>query len=213
MGKVFDNSGNNNQNQIYDTSHRQYWAPPGFAPFKDNIWGFLGIVFCILLVGAIDIFLLHPIPAPEGTYSIQTPATPVYFRLEDSGTEYADAKRLSSTTGRFNGEKEIILVEKDGEIHLLMFDYSLFSRLRLQEDLLITGSLPQRVRIGNSPFHVDLTIDENCRIDSNSVSSLTIYQLSKLTNAADIVLGIAMAMVCSVILNKIKKSKNIKNNA
>ena len=213
MPKVFDNSGNNNQNQIYDTSHRQYWAPPGFAPFKDNIWGFLGIILCILLVAAIDIFLLHPIPAPEGTYSIHTPATPVYFRLEDSGTEYADAMRLSSTTGHFNGEKEIILVEKDGKMHLLMFDYSLFSRLKLQEDLLITGDLPQTVRIGNSPFHVELTIDADQKIDRNSINGMLINHVNKLTNASYIVLGIAMALIGSTILNKIKKPKKNKNNA
>lgn len=212
MGKVFDNSGNNNQNQIYDTSHRQYWAPPGFTPFKDNIWGFLGIVFCILLVAAIDIFLLHPIPAPEGTYSIHTPDFPVVFSLEESGTEYADAKRLSSISGRFNHKKEVILVEQDQELHLLMFDYSIFDRLKLQEDLLITGQLPQSVRIGKWPFHVDLTIDENRRIDQDSVYSLLIHNLDGLTNATYIVLGITLALLISFTQDKIKKHKNIKNN-
>lgn len=205
MSKVFDNSGKNTENEIYDTSHRQHWAPTGYAPFKDNLTGFLGIVVAVLLVGLIDIFLLHPIPAPEGTFALYGNSANVYFDLADSGTEYADAKRLSTAAGVFSGEKEVILVEDEGEVHLLMFDYSLLRRLKLEEDLLITETgETQTVRIGSWPFFVDVTIDGYNRITNTDTYGSLIGQLGKLTTTAYVLIGVAVALAGSFVWQKIK---------
>ena len=198
MGKRFDNSGKNTENEIYDTSHRQYWAPPGHVAWKDNLIGFLGIILSVILVMLIDCFILHPIPAPEGTFSIQgqTPR----FDLAESGCEYADAKILSSHTA--HPGREIYLVEQDGEIHLIAFHESILFTRKIAADMVITGDLPQRVQLRSGLTAVNLTVDENLKIqDTSSLSSAN----WKLTMTVYGVLGFAIALCGSFIWQKVKK--------
>lgn len=188
MGKLFDNSGKNTENEIYDTSHRQYWAPPGYVAYKDNLGTFLCIVLAILLVGAIDVFLLHPI------------STNVVDDLSDSGTPYEQAALISTAPGVFSHKKEVLLVEMNGEIHLLMFDYTMFDRLRLQEDILIeeTGST-QTIRIGPWPFFADITIDENNQITDADIYGSLIPQGNECANLAYILIGISLFFILSYL--------------
>ena len=189
MSKIFDNSGKNTENEIYDTSHRQYWAPPGHAAFKDNLGLFLGIVLAILIVGAIDVFLLHPITAnvPEDL----------------SGTPYEQATVLSVAPDVLSGKKEIILAEQDGELHLLMFDFSLFERLKLQEDVPIEAASKQTLRLGPWPFFADVTVEENQISDVNVFGSL-IPNSNRLANAAYILIGIVLYLIPAYLWERIR---------
>ncbi len=200
MDKIFDNSGKNTENEIYDTSHRQYWAPPGNAAWKDNLIGFFGIILSIILVMLIDCFILYPIPAPEGTFDVQRADT-APFVLADSGCEYADAKILSSNTAH-HGE-EIYLVEHNGEIHLIGFRESMLFTRKIADDLLITGELPQTVnlRIGLTTW--TMTISEQMRL--TGISSFGVGQSWKTTMTVYAVIGIAIALTGSFIWHKIKK--------
>lgn len=200
MGKIFDNSGKNTENEIYDTSHRQYWAPPGHVAWKDNLIGFLGIILSMILVMLFDCFVLHPIPAPEGTFDIH--GSRPRFVLAESGCEYADAKILSSNTT--HPGSEVFLVEQDGEIHLIAFKESILFTRKLAGDLEITGDLPQRVKLRSGLTTFNMTIDENLRIrDTSSMSAGS----HKVTLTVYGVLGFGIALCGSFILQKVKKSR------
>ena len=193
MSKIFDNSGKNTENEIYDTSHRQYWAPPGHAAFKDNLGLFLGIVLAILIVGAVDVFLLHPITAslPEDL----------------SGTPYAQATVLSVAPDVMSGKKEILLAEQNGETHLLMFDYSLFERLKLQEDVLVEAAGEQTLRLGPWPFFADVTIEGSRITDVNVFGSL-IPSSNTIANTAYILIGIGVYLALAFVYQRIRDKKN-----
>ena len=200
MSKFFDNSGKNTQNEIYDTSHRQYWAPPGNVAWKDNLVGFLGIILSMILVMLFDCFLLHPIPAPKGTYDLQR-SDRASFVLADSGCEYADAKILSSYTNSSHGE--VYLVEQNGEVHLLVFKTSVLSTRKIVDDLLVTSTETQRVRVGGFPTYYNLTIENGRKL--TDISSLSAGGGSKLALTVYGVVGFAIALCGSFLLQKIKK--------
>ena len=202
MGKLFDNSGKNTENEIYDTSHRQYWAPPGNVAWKDNLIGFFGIVLSIILVMLFDCFVLHPIPAPKGTYDIQQ-ANRAPFVLADSGCEYADAKILSSHTNSSVGE--VYLVEQNGEVHLLVFSTSVLYTRKITDDLLVTSTETQRLRAGGFPCYYNLTIENGRKL--TDISCLNAGS-SKITMTLYGVIGFAIALLGSFTLQKIKKIKN-----
>lgn len=194
MGKIFDNSGKNTENEIYDTSHRQYWAPPGHVAWKDNLTGFLGIILSVILVMLIDCFILHPIPAPEGTFNVQGDMP--RFNLAESGCEYADAKILS------NHFEDLYLVEQNGEIHLIAFHESILFTRKIAADMVITGDLPQRVQLRSGLTIRNVTISENLKIQDSS----TLYGgNSKVTLTVYGVLGFAIALCGSFIWQKVKK--------
>lgn len=199
MDKIFDNSGKNTENEVYDTSHRQYWSPPGNVAWKDNLIGFFGIVFSVILVMLFDCFVLHPIPAPEGTFDIHS-STPD-FVLAESGCEYADAKILSSDTV-WHGN-ELFLVEQNDEIHLLVFQESILFTRKIADDVIITGELPQTVKVRNGLVYSSVDISENLKIDN--VNSFGAGNARQAVITIYIVIGIAIALTGSFIWQKVKK--------
>lgn len=199
MGNAFDNSGKNTENEIYDTSHRQYWAPPGNAAWKDNLIGFFGIVLSVILVMLFDCFVLHPIPAPEGTFDIH--GSPPDFVLSESGCEYADAKILSSDT-TWSGN-ELFLVEQNNEIHLLVFQESVFFTRKIADDVIITGELPQTLKVRNGLVFSSVDISEHLTIEN--VNSFGAGNARQTVITIYIVIGVAIALTGSFIWHKIKK--------
>lgn len=200
--KVFDNSGKNTQNEIYDTSHRQYWNPPGQVAWKDNLIGFFGIVLSVLLVMLIDCFLLHPIPAPEGTFDLYGNTTPS-FGLAASGCEYADAKILSSNTASHGSE--MYLIEQDGQIHLIRFHESVLFTRKIADDVILANAQPQTVTLSGFLRSAEVEIDSDGRI--NVVSGFDVFNSNRAVFTAYIVLGVAIALLGSVCWGKVKGSR------
>lgn len=199
MNKLLDNSGKNTENEIYDTSHRQYWAPPGNVAWKDNLIGFFGIVLSVILVMLFDCFVLHPIPAPEGTFDLHGSVPD--FVLADSGCEYADAKVLSSNT--VHPGQEIYLVEKDGEVHLITFQESVLFTRKIADDVIINGELPQTVKVRNGLVFSSVDISDQLKIEN--INSFGAGNARQTVFVIYIVIGVAIALIGSFIWHKVKK--------
>ena len=112
---------------------KQTAAPRSKGDDQPRILRNLIIVFVLALVLIFlwDAFLFHPIPAPEGTFDLESVSSPE-FDLAHSGTVYADAVVLECHRHQ---DSTIYLVEWEGQLHLLDFRTHFVSkRSRLCED-------------------------------------------------------------------------------
>lgn len=99
------------------------------------LWNLLLVfVLAIILIFLWDTFLFHPIPAPEGTFDLDSFSSP-QFDLAQSGTAYAGATVLERY---HHQDSTLYLVEWEGQLHLLDFrmHYPSF-RSRLSKDIIV----------------------------------------------------------------------------
>ena len=99
------------------------------------LWNLIIVfVLALVLIFLWDAFLFHPIPAPEGTFDLDSFSVPA-FDLTQSGTVYAGATVLE----RYEHQgSSIYLVEWEGQLHLLDFRTHFVSqRSRLCKDILV----------------------------------------------------------------------------
>ena len=181
----------------YDTNS-QYWAPPGFAPFKDEKHNFIGYLINIILVFLIDSFLIHSIAAPANIY---TSNDYPFFSATELGPKYEDATFLSRR--QIPWEKEIVIIEKDGEVHLLLYDFSapLF-RLCLQDDKVLEKDYSGTVRIGKGLFFVDAEISMGSVIEDYSAPFA--YNANLYTYFGYIVVGVLCGVIESYLYALLK---------
>lgn len=99
------------------------------------LWNLI-IVFALALVLIFlwDAFLFHPIPAPEGTFDLESVSSPE-FDLAHSGTVYADAVVLECHRHQ---DSTIYLVEWEEQLHLLdVRTHFVSQRSRLCKDIIV----------------------------------------------------------------------------
>ena len=99
------------------------------------LWNLI-IVFALalILIFLWDAFLFHPIPAPEGTFDLESVSSPE-FDLAHSGTVYADAVVLECHRHQ---DSTIYLVEWEEQLHLLdVRTHFVSQRSRLCKDIIV----------------------------------------------------------------------------
>lgn len=99
------------------------------------LWNLIIVfVLALILIFLWDAFLFHSIPAPEGTFDLDSFSVPA-FDLAQSGTVYADAVVLE----RYEHQNSTIyLVEWEGQLHLLdVRTHFVSQRSRLCKDILV----------------------------------------------------------------------------
>lgn len=115
---------------------KQTAAPRSKGDDQTRILRNLIIVFvlALILIFLWDAFLFHSIPAPEGTFDLESVSSPE-FDLAQSGTVYAGATVLE----RYEHQNSVLyLVEWEGQLHLLDFRTHFVSkRSRLCEDAIV----------------------------------------------------------------------------
>ena len=91
-------------------------------------------VLALILIFLWDAFLFHSIPAPEGTFDLDSFSSPE-FDLAQSGTVYAGATVLE----RYEHQNSVLyLVEWEGQLHLLdVRTHFVSQRSRLCKDILV----------------------------------------------------------------------------
>ena len=88
----------------------------------------------LILIFLWDAFLFHPIPAPEGTFDLESVSSPE-FDLAHSGTVYADAVVLECHRHQ---DSTIYLVEWEEQLHLLdVRTHFVSQRSRLCKDIIV----------------------------------------------------------------------------
>lgn len=187
----------------YDTGAK-YWVPPGFSAFKDEKGIFFGILINVLLVFLIDSFLLHPIAPPKGTYDIHATGA---FTAVAVPPQYENAAVLSQTLAET--EKEIVLLQQDGETHLLVMDYTApLMRLKLQKDIVLESSFTGTKRVGSGLFYADISVKDGAAIENVMLSPFSFSENSytyALYILLGIVLGIAESWVYGIVCRKRRK--------
>ena len=99
------------------------------------LWNLIIVfVLALILIFLWDAFLFHSIPAPEGTFDLDSFSVPA-FDLAQSGTVYADAVVLE----RYEHQNSTIyLVEWEGQLHLLdVRTHFVSQRSRLCKDIIV----------------------------------------------------------------------------
>lgn len=99
------------------------------------LWNLIIVfVLALILIFLWDAFLFHPIPAPEGTFDLDSFSVPA-FDLAQSGTAYAGATVLE----RYEHQNSTIyLVEREEQLHLLdVRTHFVSKRSRLCEDAIV----------------------------------------------------------------------------
>ncbi|HIT35287.1 MAG TPA: hypothetical protein IAC30_01245 [Candidatus Faecousia intestinavium] len=99
------------------------------------LWNLIIVfVLALVLIFLWDAFLFHSIPAPEGTFDLDSFSVPA-FDLAQSGTVYAGAAVLE----RYEQQNSTIyLVEWEGQLHLLdVRTHFVSQRSRLCKDILV----------------------------------------------------------------------------
>ncbi len=99
------------------------------------LWNLIIVfVLALILIFLWDAFLFHSIPAPEGTFDLDSFSSPE-FDLAQSGTVYADAVVLE----RYEHQNSVLyLVEWEGQLHLLdVRTHFVSKRSRLCEDAIV----------------------------------------------------------------------------
>lgn len=115
---------------------KQTAAPRSKGDDQPRILRNLIIVFVLALVLIFlwDAFLFHPIPAPEGTFDLESVSSPE-FDLAHSGTVYADAVVLECHRHQ---DSTIYLVEWEEQLHLLdVRTHFVSQRSRLCKDIIV----------------------------------------------------------------------------
>ena len=99
------------------------------------LWNLIIVfVLALILIFLWDAFLFHPIPAPEGTFDLESVSSPE-FDLAHSGTVYADAVVLECHRHQ---DSTIYLVEWEEQLHLLdVRTHFVSQRSRLCKDILV----------------------------------------------------------------------------
>ena len=175
----------------------QYLSAPGQAAFKDSKGVFFGYLINVILVFLLDVFILHPIATPAGTFSLNNRELSSLV-LSDSNTEYASAKSIS--TYNLEGEKQIFICEKDGEVHALLFDYAVpLFRSKLEADVVIDRDFSGELKLGSGLSTVTVAISDGCRID---YAMLLIQNLTMVTYICYVVIGVALGIMESLIYHR-----------
>lgn len=115
---------------------KQTAAPRSKGDDQTRILWNLIIVFvlALILIFLWDAFLFHSIPAPEGTFDLDSFSVPA-FDLAQSGTVYADAVVLECHRHQ---DSTIYLVEREEQLHLLdVRTHFVSQRSRLCKDILV----------------------------------------------------------------------------
>ena len=99
------------------------------------LWNLIIVfVLALILIFLWDAFLFHSIPAPEGTFDLDSFSSPE-FDLAHSGTVYADAVVLECHRHQ---DSTIYLVEWEEQLHLLdVRTHFVSKRSRLCEDAIV----------------------------------------------------------------------------
>lgn len=99
------------------------------------LWNLIIVfVLALVLIFLWDAFLFHSIPAPEGTFDLDSFSVPA-FDLAQSGTVYADAVVLECHRHQ---DSTIYLVEREEQLHLLdVRTHFVSQRSRLCKDILV----------------------------------------------------------------------------
>ena len=99
------------------------------------LWNLIIVfVLALVLIFLWDAFLFHPIPAPEGTFDLDSFSSPE-FDLAHSGTVYADAVVLECHRHQ---DSTIYLVEWEEQLHLLdVRTHFVSQRSRLCKDIIV----------------------------------------------------------------------------
>lgn len=99
------------------------------------LWNLIIVfVLALILIFLWDAFLFHSIPAPEGTFDLDSFSVPA-FDLAQSGTVYADA--VVQECHRHQ-DSTIYLVEREEQLHLLdVRTHFVSQRSRLCKDILV----------------------------------------------------------------------------
>ena len=99
------------------------------------LWNLIIVfVLALILIFLWDAFLFHPIPAPEGTFDLESFSSPE-FDLAQSGTVYADAVVLECHRHQ---DSTIYLVEWEEQLHLLdVRTHFVSQRSRLCKDIIV----------------------------------------------------------------------------
>lgn len=102
-----------------------------FDNFNGDICNWKGIligtivpIVNIVIIFLIDGFLLHPIPAPEGTFSLSG-GSYAEFNLAEAGTGYSNDNIIDTY---FPNDEQIYLVRQGDELHLLEFRVHRYTR-------------------------------------------------------------------------------------
>jgi hypothetical protein len=129
------------------------------------------ITFLIILplVFLFDAFIVHSIPAPEGTFSIHAESGTISkFNLFESSQFYSDAKCIDSDLT--DSVYQTYLVEKDGQAHLLLYEFHFISRRgKLVEDIPIDPYLSKTYRINAFLCFYNVTVSEGKLVGTESV--------------------------------------------
>lgn len=99
------------------------------------LWNLIIVfVLALVLIFLWDAFLFHSIPAPEGTFDLESVSSPE-FDLAHSGTVYADAVVLECHRHQ---DSTIYLVEWEEQLHLLdVRTHFVSQRSRLCKDIIV----------------------------------------------------------------------------
>ena len=85
--------------------------------WKSILIGTIVTIVNVAIIFLIDGFLLHPIPAPEGTFSFSG-GSYAEFDLAEAGTGYSNDNIIDTY---FPNDERIYLVRQGDELHLLEF--------------------------------------------------------------------------------------------
>lgn len=155
-----------------------------------------GIQFVLLLL--MDGFLLHPIPAPEGTFSLENREI-LRFDLPASKAPYCDASILDSYTAAW--DVKLYLVEQDGQRHLLDYrTHFLTERTALRRDILIRPDETNTYSLGwiFNRAKVEITNGRmtNCQIRDGEINPRLMMAIYTLLAAAATALETMLYSVC-----------------
>lgn len=159
------------------------------------------IVFAVnfLLSFLVDGFLLHPIPAPEGSFDLENREF-IYFDLSESSAPYSDASILDSYT--VARDIKIYLVKQDKEVHLLDFrTHFVTERTALKRDIVIRPNETENYSLGwifnRATVEISNGRMESCNVNDGEMNPNLIIALYTLIAAAATVLE--TLLYCKVI--------------
>lgn len=155
-----------------------------------------GIQFVLLIL--VDGFLLHPIPAPEGTFSLENREF-LRFDLPESTAPYWDATILDSYTAAW--DVKLYLVEKDGQRHLLDYrTHFVTERTALRRDILIQPDETNTYSLGwvFNRAKVEITNGRmtNCQIRDGEINPRLMMAIYTLLVVAATALETMLYSVC-----------------
>lgn len=133
--------------------------------WKGILIGTIVTIVNVAIIFLIDGFLLHPIPAPEGTFSFSG-GSYAEFDLAEAVTGYSNDNIIDTY---FPNDERIYLVRQGDELHLLEFRVHRYTkRSSLKRDLTVESEGTQTFRLGGILDPVTVEISDGRITDTNA---------------------------------------------